>query len=49
MLEKYTWRKTKHIHKMKPIFSSERILRKDYYRKGSVGEAKSLVVGSNVT
>jgi hypothetical protein len=28
----------------KPIFSSERILHKDYYRKGSVGTKKNLVV-----
>jgi hypothetical protein len=29
----------------KPIFSSERMLHKDYYRKGSVGGKKILVVG----
>jgi hypothetical protein len=28
----------------KPIFSSERMLRKDYYRKGSVAKKQSLVV-----
>jgi hypothetical protein len=28
----------------KPIFSSVRMLHKDYYRKGSVGEKKSLIV-----
>jgi hypothetical protein len=27
-----------------PIFSSERMLRKDYYRKGSVKKERSLVV-----
>jgi hypothetical protein len=36
MCKMYTWWKTKHIHKRKPIFSSERMLHKDYYRKGSV-------------
>jgi hypothetical protein len=29
----------------KPIFSSERMIHKDYYRKGSVSEKKSLVLG----
>jgi hypothetical protein len=29
----------------KPIFSSERMLHKDYYRKSSVGKKKSVVVG----
>jgi hypothetical protein len=33
----------KHIHKDKPILSSERLLHKNYGRKGSV-EKKSLVV-----
>jgi hypothetical protein len=28
-----------------PIFSSERMLHKDYYRKSSVGKKKPLVVG----
>jgi hypothetical protein len=28
-----------------PIFSSERMLHKDYYRKGSTGGKKPLVVG----
>jgi hypothetical protein len=32
----YTWRKAKHIHARKTIFSSERLLHKDYNRKGSV-------------
>jgi hypothetical protein len=29
----------------KPIFSSERMLHKDYYRRSSVERKKSLVVG----
>jgi hypothetical protein len=29
----------------KPIFSSERILHKDYYRRSSVKKKKNLVVG----
>jgi hypothetical protein len=29
----------------KPIFSSERMLHKDYYRRSSVGKKKYLVVG----
>jgi hypothetical protein len=36
MCEMYTWQKGKHIHKNKPIFLSERMLYKDYYRKSSV-------------
>jgi hypothetical protein len=36
MCEIYTWRKAKHIIRDKPIFSSERKLHKDYYRKSSV-------------
>jgi hypothetical protein len=31
--------------KDKPIFSSDRMLHKDHYRKGAVGEKKFLVVG----
>jgi hypothetical protein len=30
--------------RIKPIFLSERMLHKDYYRKGSVGGKESLVV-----
>jgi hypothetical protein len=41
MYEMYIWQKAKHIHKRfirdKPIFSTERMLHKDYYRKDSVG------------
>jgi hypothetical protein len=37
MCDIHAWRKAKHIHKEdKPIFSSERMLHKDYYRKSSV-------------
>jgi hypothetical protein len=36
MCEMYTWRKAKLIHKRQTIFSSERMLHKDYGRKGSV-------------
>jgi hypothetical protein len=42
MCEMYTWWKAKHIHKNKLIFSPERMLHKEYYRKGSV--KKSLIV-----
>jgi hypothetical protein len=40
----YTWPKAKHIHRDNPIFSSERMLHKDYYRKGSVEKKKAQVV-----
>jgi hypothetical protein len=44
MCEMNTWRKAKHIHKRdKPIFSSERMLHKEYYPEGLV-EKLSLVV-----
>jgi hypothetical protein len=36
MCEIYTWRNTKHIREDNPIFSSERMLHKDYYRRSSV-------------
>jgi hypothetical protein len=42
MCDTYTWKKAK--PKDKPIFSSERTLHKDYYRKGSVEKKPSLVV-----
>jgi hypothetical protein len=32
----YIWRKAKHIHNRQAILSSERVLHKDYYRKGLV-------------
>jgi hypothetical protein len=34
MCDTYTWRKAKHILRDKPILSSERMLHKDYDRKG---------------
>jgi hypothetical protein len=43
MCDTYNWRKAKHIHERQTIFSSERMLHKDYDRKGSV-EEESLVV-----
>jgi hypothetical protein len=36
MFEMYTWQKSSIFIRVKPIFSSERILHKNYYRKGSV-------------
>jgi hypothetical protein len=41
MCEIYTWREAKHIQRDKPIFSSERMLHKDYYRKSSVEKSIS--------
>jgi hypothetical protein len=32
----YIWRKAKHIMRDKPIFLSERMLHRDFYRRGSV-------------
>jgi hypothetical protein len=36
MCEIYTWRKAKQLNYTQPIFSSERMLHKDYYSKSSV-------------
>jgi hypothetical protein len=44
MCEMYTWRNTKHIVRDKPIFSSERMLHKDYYRRSSAEKKKKNVV-----
>jgi hypothetical protein len=38
----YTWRKAKYIHKRQSIFSSERMLHKDYDCKGSVEKKKEI-------
>jgi hypothetical protein len=44
MCDMYSLTNAKHIHKDKPIFSLERMLHKDYDRKGSVSRKKSLVM-----
>jgi hypothetical protein len=43
MCEMYTWQRPSIFIRDKPIFSSERMLHKDYYRKSSV-EKKTLIV-----
>jgi hypothetical protein len=47
MCDMYTWWKSKYIHRDKPVFSSERLLHKDYNRKGAVVKI-SLVVSLKV-
>jgi hypothetical protein len=38
MLDTYTWQRPSIFIRDKPIFSSDRMLHKDYYRKGSVAK-----------
>jgi CTP:phosphocholine cytidylyltransferase-like protein len=42
MCDTYTLRKAKHFIRDKPIFSSERMLHKNYYRKVSAKKKKDL-------